>query len=299
MSKFIFVTGGVASSVGKGISVASLGRLLKNRGVSVSLMKLDPYINVDPGTMSPYQHGEVYVTDDGAETDLDLGHYERFTDEPVYQANNVTTGQVYASVIAKERRGEYLGGTIQVIPHITDEMKDRIIRVGRQSNAHVVIVEVGGTVGDIEGLPFVEAIRQMRKDVGRRNVLYIHVTLLPHIGATDELKTKPTQHSVNELRRIGVQPDVLICRADWEVSQELREKIALFTDVSEEAVIPMPTCETIYEVPLVLESRGLGRLIVEELRLDDIPGVHEPELEGWARLVANIKQSKRVVRIGL
>ena len=231
MSKFIFVTGGVASSVGKGISVASLGRLLKNRGVSVSLMKLDPYINVDPGTMSPYQHGEVFVTDDGAETDLDLGHYERFTDEPAYQANNVTTGQVYASVIAKERRGEYLGGTIQVIPHITNEIKDRIHAVARRSDADVVIVEVGGTVGDIEGEPFLEAIRQMRKDVGRHDVLYIHVTLLPYLGATKELKTKPTQHSVKELLRVGIQPDVILCRSDYPVSDDLREKIALFCNI--------------------------------------------------------------------
>ena len=215
MSKFIFVTGGVASSVGKGITVASLGRLLKNRGISVSLMKLDPYINVDPGTMSPYQHGEVFVTDDGAETDLDLGHYERFTDEPAYQANNVTTGQVYAAVIGKERRGEYLGGTIQVIPHITNEIKDRIHSVARHSDADVVIVEVGGTVGDIEGEPFLEAIRQMRKDVGRRDVLYLHVTLLPYLMATKELKTKPTQHSVKELLRVGIQPDVILCRSDY------------------------------------------------------------------------------------
>ena len=257
-TKYIFVTGGVVSSLGKGITAASIGRVLKSRGITVSIQKLDPYINVDPGTMAPNQHGEVFVTQDGAETDLDLGHYERFIDENLTRNNNITTGQIYASVIAKERRGEYLGGTIQVIPHITDEMKERMTRVGKQSGADVVIVEVGGTVGDIEGLPFIEAIRQMRKDVGRENVLYIHVTLLPHIGATDELKTKPTQHSVNELRRIGVQPDVLICRADWEVSNELREKIALFTDVAEEAVIPLPTLETIYEVPLVLESRGLG-----------------------------------------
>ena len=298
-TKYVFVTGGVVSSLGKGITAASIGRVLKSRGISVSIQKLDPYINVDPGTMAPNQHGEVFVTQDGAETDLDLGHYERFIDENLTRNNNVTTGQVYASVIAKERRGQYLGGTIQVIPHITDEMKERITRVGKQGNANVVIVEVGGTVGDIEGLPFVEAIRQMRKDVGRENVLYIHVTLLPHIGATDELKTKPTQHSVNELRRIGVQPDVLICRADWEVSPELCEKIALFTDVREEAVIPLPTCETIYEVPLVLEARGLGRLIVKELSLDQVPGIHSPDLAGWSALVAKIKQDKLALRIGL
>ncbi|HEX8917526.1 MAG TPA: CTP synthase, partial [Chloroflexota bacterium] len=236
MAKYIFLTGGVVSSVGKGITAASIGRVLKSRGVSVSIQKLDPYINVDPGTMAPNQHGEVFVTEDGAETDLDLGHYERFIDENLTRNSNVTTGQVYASVIAKERRGDYLGGTIQVIPHITNEIKDRIQRVARQTAAEVVIVEVGGTVGDIEGLPFLEAIRQMRSDVGRNNVLYIHVTLLPHIGSTDELKTKPTQHSVNELRRIGVQPDVLICRADYPVTDELKEKIALFGDVSRDAV---------------------------------------------------------------
>ena len=298
-TKYIFVTGGVVSSLGKGITAASIGRVLKSRGLEVSIQKLDPYINVDPGTMAPNQHGEVFVTEDGAETDLDLGHYERFIDENLTRNSNVTTGQIYASVISKERRGEYLGGTIQVIPHITDEMKGRITRVGRQSNSDVVIVEVGGTVGDIEGLPFLEAIRQMRKDVGRNNVLYIHVTLLPHIGATDELKTKPTQHSVNELRRIGIQPDVLICRADWEVTSELREKIALFTDVREEAVIPMATCETIYEVPLVLERTGLGQLIVDELQLQAAEGIHAPDLDGWHRLVAEIKLKKPTIRIGL
>jgi len=295
MSKFIFVTGGVASSVGKGISVASLGRLLKNRGVSVSLMKLDPYINVDPGTMSPYQHGEVFVTDDGAETDLDLGHYERFTDEPAYQANNVTTGQVYASVIGKERRGEYLGGTIQVIPHITNEIKDRIHAVARRSDADVVIVEVGGTVGDIEGEPFLEAIRQMRKDVGRRDVLYIHVTLLPYIGATKELKTKPTQHSVKELLRVGIQPDVIICRSDLPMSEELREKIALFCNIEARAVIPMLTAETIYEVPLILEQLGLGEYLVNELGLKK----QAPQMQEWQDLVAKIKSPRPELTIGL
>ncbi len=294
-TKYIFVTGGVVSSLGKGIAAASIGRVLKSRGIEVSIQKLDPYINVDPGTMAPNQHGEVFVTEDGAETDLDLGHYERFIDENLTRNSNVTTGQIYASVIAKERRGEYLGGTIQVIPHITDEMKDRIKRVARQSKAQVVIVEVGGTVGDIEGLPFLEAIRQMRKDVGRNNVLYIHVTLLPHIGATDELKTKPTQHSVNELRRIGIQPDVLICRADYEVTRELREKISLFGDVREEAVIPLPTSDTIYEVPLVLEKTGLGRLIVSELGLEAGP----PDLISWAELVRQIKRQKPVLPIAI
>ncbi|GHO75641.1 CTP synthase [Ktedonobacter sp. SOSP1-85] len=297
MSKFIFVTGGVASSVGKGISVASLGRLLKNRGVSVSLMKLDPYINVDPGTMSPYQHGEVFVTDDGAETDLDLGHYERFTDEPVYQANNITTGQVYASVIAKERRGEYLGGTIQVIPHITNEIKARMHAVARHSDADVVIVEVGGTVGDIEGEPFLEAIRQMRKDVGRRDVLYLHVTLLPYLGASKELKTKPTQHSVKELLRVGIQPDVILCRSDHEVSDELREKIALFCNIEARAVIPLLTADTIYEVPLVLEEAGLGEYLVQELGLPQ--QAQAPKWDEWKQLVAKIKSPRPEVTIGL
>ncbi|GCE14129.1 CTP synthase [Tengunoibacter tsumagoiensis] len=295
MSKFIFVTGGVASSVGKGISVASLGRLLKNRGVSVSLMKLDPYINVDPGTMSPYQHGEVFVTDDGAETDLDLGHYERFTDEPAYQANNVTTGQVYNSVISKERRGEYLGGTIQVIPHITNEIKSRINSVARHSDADVVIVEVGGTVGDIEGEPYLEAIRQMRKDVGRRDIIYIHVTLLPYLGAAKELKTKPTQHSVKELLRVGIQPDVILCRSDYPVSDDIREKIALFCNIEAKAVIPMPNAETIYEVPLTLEEAGLGEFLVEELGLKKQP----PQMEEWRQLVAKIKHPRPEVTIGL
>src|SRR5579864_2505907 len=295
MSKFIFVTGGVTSSVGKGICVASLGCLLKNRGVSVSLMKLDPYINVDPGTMSPYQHGEVFVTDDGAETDLDLGHYERFTDEPSYQMNNVTTGQVYASVIGKERRGEYLGGTIQVIPHITNEIKERIQTIARRSDADVVIVEVGGTVGDIEGEPFLEAIRQMRKDVGRHDVLYIHVTLLPYLGATKELKTKPTQHSVKELLRVGIQPDVILCRSDYPVSADLREKIALFCNIEAKAVIPMMNAETIYEVPLLLEEAGLGEYLVEELGLKK----QVPQMDEWRALVAKIKSPRPTVTIGL
>ncbi len=295
MSKLIFVTGGVASSVGKGITVASLGRVLKNRGLSVSIMKLDPYINVDPGTMSPYQHGEVFVTDDGAETDLDLGHYERFTDEPAYQANNVTTGQVYAAVIGKERRGEYLGGTIQVIPHITNEIKDRIHAVMRRSDADVVIVEVGGTVGDIEGEPYLEAIRQMRKDVGRSNVLYLHVTLLPYIGATKELKTKPTQHSVKELLRVGIQPDVILCRSDYPVSDELREKIALFCNIEARAVIPLETAETIYEVPLVLEEAGLGEYIAQEFGLPR----RAAHMEEWRALVEKIKRPRPELTIGL
>ncbi len=295
MPKYIFLTGGVVSSVGKGITAASIGRVLKSRGVQVSIQKLDPYINVDPGTMAPNQHGEVFVTEDGAETDLDLGHYERFIDENLTRASNVTTGQVYASVIAKERRGDYLGGTIQVIPHITNEIKDRIQRVARQTGAEVVIVEVGGTVGDIEGLPFLEAIRQMRAEVGRQNVLYLHVTLLPHIGSTDELKTKPTQHSVNELRRIGIQPDILICRADYPVTEELREKIALFGDVSKDAVIPLETVDTIYEVPLVLERAGLGRLITRELGLD----TSMPDLRSWSALVNEIRAPKPTLPIAI
>ncbi len=268
MAKYVFVTGGVTSSLGKGITAASVGRLLKARGLAVSVLKLDPYINVDPGTMSPYQHGEVFVTDDGAETDLDLGHYERFIDENLSQLSNVTTGRIYQAVIGKERRGDYLGGTVQVIPHITNEIKERIQRLARDGRADVVIVEVGGTVGDIESLPFLEAIRQMRKDVGRHNVVYIHVTLLPALAATGELKTKPTQHSVKELRGIGIQPDVIVLRSDHPVSQEIRDKIALFTDVASEAVIPAETADTIYEVPLLFEEAGLGSLLIRELGLE-------------------------------
>src|SRR5947207_7767719 len=285
MAKYIFVTGGVVSSLGKGIAAASIGCLLESRGLTVTCQKFDPYLNGDPGTMSPYQHGEVFVTDDGAETDLDLGHYERFTEQPANQANNVTTGQVYAAVIGKERRGEYLGGTIQVIPHITNEIKERIQAVARRSDADVVIVEVGGTVGDIEGEPFLEAIRQMRKDVGRSNVLYLHVTLLPYIGATKELKTKPTQHSVKELLRVGIQPDVILCRSDYPMSDDLREKIALFCNIEAQAVVPLLTTETIYEVPLILEEAGLGEYLVQELSL----AKHEPQLHAWRELVVRIK----------
>ncbi len=294
-AKYIFVTGGVASSVGKGITVASIGRLLTSRGLRVSIQKLDPYINVDPGTMSPYQHGEVFVTDDGAETDLDLGHYERFIDEPLSRLSNVTTGQIYSSVIQKERRGDYLGGTIQVIPHITNEIKSRIAAVARKDNADVVIVEIGGTVGDIEGLPFLEAIRQMRKDVGRDNVLYIHVTLLPHIGATGEVKTKPTQHSVMELRRVGITADVIVCRSDYPITDDVRVKIAMATDVDNEAVIPMPTVETIYEVPLVLEEAGLGNYLTERLGLSTTA----PTLDDWRRLVEQIKSERHPLKIAI
>ena len=297
MAKYVFVTGGVASSLGKGITAASIGRLLKARGLAVSVLKLDPYINVDPGTMSPYQHGEVFVTDDGAETDLDLGHYERFIDENLTQLSNVTTGRIYQAVIAKERRGDYLGGTVQVIPHITNEIKERIQRLGRDGHADVVIVEVGGTVGDIESLPFLEAIRQMRKDVGRRNVIYVHVTLLPALMATGELKTKPTQHSVKELRGIGIQPDVIVLRSDHPVSQEIRDKIALFTDVASEAVIPAETASTIYEVPLLFEEAGLGTLLVRELSLEG--STQEPDLEAWRGLVELIKRPKPVLDVAL
>jgi CTP synthase len=287
----------VTSSLGKGITAASIGRILKARDLRVSILKLDPYINVDPGTMSPYQHGEVFVTDDGAETDLDLGHYERFIDENLTQLSNVTTGRIYQAVIAKERRGDYLGGTVQVIPHITNEIKERISRVARDGDPDVVIVEVGGTVGDIESLPFLEAIRQMRKDVGRANVLYVHVTLLPALAATGELKTKPTQHSVKELRGIGIQPDVIVLRSDHPVSDEIRDKIALFTDVATDAVIPAETAATIYEVPLQFEEAGLGRLIVGELALGDPEA--KPDLASWRALVERIKAPKPSLEIAL
>jgi CTP synthase len=297
VAKYVFVTGGVTSSLGKGITAASIGRLLKSRGLSVSILKLDPYINVDPGTMSPYQHGEVFVTDDGAETDLDLGHYERFIDENLSQLSNVTTGRIYQAVIAKERRGDFLGGTVQVIPHITNEIKERIGRVARDGSADVVIVEVGGTVGDIESLPFLEAIRQMRKDVGRDNVLYVHVTLLPALAATGELKTKPTQHSVKELRSIGIQPDIIIARSDRPVDDDLREKIALFCDVNVDAVVPATTAETIYEVPLLFEDWGLGDLVVRLLHLEG--RVHAADLSAWRGLVARIKRPKPRLEIAL
>jgi len=294
MPKYVFVTGGVVSSVGKGITTASLGRLIKNRGASISIMKLDPYLNVDPGTMSPYQHGEVFVTDDGAETDLDLGHYERFIDENLSRASNVTTGQLYSTVIAKERRGDYLGGTIQVIPHVTNEIKSRIRLASRQHESDVVIVEVGGTVGDIEGQAYLEAIRQMRREVGRGNSLSIHVTLLPEIGATGELKTKPTQQSVRELRGMGIQPDIIICRADREIPDEVRDKIALFCDVETEAVIGMPTASTIYEVPLILEDAGLGNYVAKAFNLPA-----QANLREWSTMVENIRRPKKTVKIGL
>jgi len=295
MTKYIFVTGGVISSVGKGISVASIGRILESRSIAVSVQKLDPYLNVDPGTMSPYQHGEVFVTQDGAETDLDLGHYERFIGIELTQASNVTSGQVYSSIIAQERRGDFLGGTIQVVPHVSNEIKRRIREVAEISKAEVLIVEVGGTVGDIEGQPFLEAIRQMRKDEGRDSVLYIHVTFLPHIAATNELKTKPTQHSVNELRRIGIQPDVILCRSDKEIAEGIKDKISLFCDVDKEAVIPLVTSETIYEVPLLLEDAGLGEVIVSQLGLK----AKKSDLDEWRNMVAKLKAPREPVVIGL
>jgi CTP synthase len=295
MPKYIFCTGGVVSSVGKGVTAAAIGRILKARGINVTLQKLDPYINVDPGTMSPYQHGEVYVTVDGAETDLDLGHYERFVDIELTSASNFTTGQVYNAVIAKERRGDFLGATIQMIPHITNEIKQRIKYVGEMTGADVVIVEVGGTVGDIESLPFLEAIRQMRTDVGRENTLYIHVTLLPYIGATDELKTKPTQHSVRELRGLGIQPHVIAVRSDHPVPRQVIEKIALFCDVETRGVVPLVTTPYLYEVPLLLEEAGLGDYLVEALSL----GGHPVDLSDWRELVTRIKAPKPSLRIAL
>ena len=295
MSKYIFVTGGVVSSVGKGIAVASIGNILKSRQITVSVQKLDPYLNVDPGTMSPYQHGEVFVTRDGAETDLDLGNYERFIDINLTADSNVTSGQIYSTVIAKERRGDFLGGTIQVVPHVTNEIKQRFKRIADKSGADVILVEVGGTVGDIEGQPFLEAIRQMRKDVGRENVLYIHVTLLPYLGTTQELKTKPTQHSVNELRRMGIQPDIIICRSDLPVPDSTRDKISLFCDVEREAVIPLPTISTVYEVPLFLEDMGLGKLIVGKLAVQAC----EPDLTQWKQMVASLKEPREPINIAL
>jgi len=295
MTKYIFITGGVVSSVGKGIAVASIGTLLKSRKITVSVQKLDPYLNVDPGTMSPYQHGEVFVTQDGAETDLDLGNYERFIDVNLTAESNVTSGQIYSAVIAKERRGDFLGGTIQVVPHVTTEIKEQFKKLAEKSQAKVVIIEVGGTVGDIEGQPFLEAIRQMRNDVGRDNVLYVHVTLLPYLTSTQELKTKPTQHSVNELRRIGIQPDIIICRSDYPISEGIRDKISLFCDVERQAVIPLPTVDTIYEVPLLLEEEGLGQLVVNKLGLK----ARKPDLSQWQELTRRIKEPLEPVNIAL
>ncbi len=295
MTKYIFVTGGVVSSVGKGISVASLGRILKSRGVSVSVLKLDPYLNVDPGTMSPYQHGEVFVTKDGCETDLDLGHYERFIDMDLTRMSNLTAGQIYSDIISKERQGEFLGGTIQAIPHVTDAIKRHILRLADESGADVIIVEVGGTVGDIEGLPFLEAIRQMRNEVGKDNVYYIHLTYLPYISATGELKTKPTQHSVRELRSIGIQPDAIVCRSDYELDKEIKRKISIHCDVPIEAVVALPTVDTVYEVPLILEDEGLGDLILDTL---EIPNTGR-DLSAWVRMVDDIKMPKEPIRVAI
>jgi CTP synthase len=294
-TRFIFVTGGVVSSLGKGITSAALGRILKARGVRVSIQKLDPYVNVDPGTMSPFEHGEVFVLDAGSETDLDLGHYERFIDEPLPPSANVTTGQVYQEVIARERRGDYLGKTVQTIPHVTNEIKRRIRLAAQQSEAEVLIVEVGGTVGDIESLPFLEAIRQMRHDMGSENVLYVHLTLLPHIGATGELKTKPTQHSVKTLRGIGIQPDVIVLRSDRPVPEDLRDKVALFTDVPREAVIPLADADTIYAVPLELEDAGLGQLVTDHLALQPVT----PDLDEWRALVDRVRAPKPAIEVAI
>ncbi|MSQ40385.1 MAG: CTP synthase [Dehalococcoidia bacterium] len=295
MTKYIFVTGGVVSSVGKGISVASIGRILKSRGITVSLQKLDPYLNVDPGTMSPYQHGEVFVTSDGGETDLDLGHYERFIDVDLTRTSNITAGQVYSDVIARERRGDFLGGTIQTVPHVTDSIQARIKALAEQTGAQVIVVEVGGTVGDIEGQPFLEGIRQMRNAVGRDNVLYIHVTLLPYIGATGELKTKPTQQSVRELRGMGIQPDVIICRSDHPVPNSIKEKISFFCDVEPRGVIALPTVSTIYEVPLIMEKEGLGDLLVDRLGLPR----GAQDLAEWRELVALAKKPKEALKVAV
>ena len=295
MTKFLFVTGGVVSSIGKGINVASIGRILKSRGNSVSVMKLDPYLNVDPGTMSPYQHGEVYVTEDGSETDLDLGHYERFIDVDLTRSSNVTAGQVYSEVIAKERRGEFLGGTIQTVPHVTDAIKQKILGLAAESGADVVVVEVGGTVGDIEGLPFLEAIRQMRNEVGRDNVMYVHVTLLPRISSTGEIKTKPTQHSVRELRSIGIQPDAIVCRSDEPVGEEIKRKISVHCDVPQSGVVSLPTLDTVYEVPLVLEAEGLGQLIVRTLGL----AATTRGMDQWRSMVDAIQRPKERVPVAV
>ncbi len=294
-TKYIFVTGGVVSSLGKGITAASLGRLLKNRGLKVSIQKFDPYINIDPGTMSPYQHGEVFVTDDGAETDLDLGHYERFIDENLSKNSNVTTGKVYWSVITKERKGDYLGGTVQVIPHITNEIKSRVYRVAKERDVDVVITEIGGTIGDIESLPFLESIRQIKYEVGRENVCFIHVTLVPYLGKSGELKTKPTQHSVKELRGIGIQPDIIVCRSEKSIPDDLKEKIGLFCNVDGNSVIQNLDAENLYEVPLMLHKEGLDTLVCEKLSLP----CKEIDNTEWSNMVNNIKNLSRSVTIAL
>jgi CTP synthase len=295
VTKYIFITGGVVSSLGKGITAASLGRILKSRGISVTIQKLDPYINVDPGTMNPYQHGEVFVTEDGAETDLDLGHYERFIDVNLSKASNVTTGMVYWNVITRERRGDYLGGTVQVVPHVTNEIKDRIRQAAKENKFDVVICEIGGTVGDIEGLPFLEAIRQFRKEVGRDNCLNLHVTLIPYLETTHEFKTKPTQHSVMKLREIGIQPDIIICRSQEAISQELKEKISLFCDVSKEAVIALADVSLLYEVPLALEKEGLGNIVLKYLELGEKKG----DMAEWTKMVESMKNPEKNISVAI
>ncbi len=296
MAKHIFVTGGVASSIGKGLTAASLGRLLKSRGLRVTMQKLDPYINVDPGTMNPSQHGEVFVTEDGGETDLDLGHYERFIDENLHRDSSVTTGSIYSSVLAKERRGDYLGDTVQVIPHITNEIKERIRRLATE-DVDVVITEVGGTVGDIEILPFLDAIRQFRNDVGRNNVAYVHVTLVPYLGPSGEQKTKPTQHSVTELRARGIQPDAIVCRSDRPISLGVKRKISLLCDVPDKAVVSAVDARNLYEIPLVLHEEGLDGYLCGLLHLDSV--AHAPDLDGWRALVRRVEAATMQVRIGL
>ncbi|QTC40570.1 CTP synthase [Bacillus sp. V3] len=295
MTKYIFVTGGVVSSLGKGITAASLGRLLKNRGVSVTIQKFDPYINVDPGTMSPYQHGEVFVTDDGAETDLDLGHYERFVDINLTKYSSVTTGKIYSTVLKKERRGDYLGGTVQVIPHITNEIKERVYRAGRETNSDVVITEIGGTVGDIESLPFLEAIRQIKSDVGRDNVMYIHCTLVPYIKAAGEMKTKPTQHSVKELRSLGIQPNVIVVRTEMPMTQDMKDKIALFCDIDKNAVIEAMDADTLYSIPLSLQDQKLDEITCQHLKLN----CREADMTEWNELVSRVTNLSRKTKIAL
>jgi len=296
-TKYIFISGGVVSSLGKGITAASLGRLLKSRGISVTIQKLDPYINVDPGTMNPYQHGEVFVTDDGAETDLDLGHYERFIDVSLGKANNVTTGMVYFSVISKERRGDYLGGTVQVVPHITNEIKDRIRKVTREGSFDVVICEIGGTVGDIESLPFIEAVRQFKKEVGHDNCINIHVTLVPFLETTGEFKTKPTQHSVKELRAIGISPEIIICRSTERLTPELKDKISMFCDVNREAVIGLTDVSSIYEVPLALEQEGLDNIVIKFLNLQ--VKKKDDDLNEWREIVKTILSPSKLVKVAI
>lgn len=295
MAKYIFVTGGVVSSLGKGITAASLGRLLKNRGLSVTIQKFDPYINVDPGTMSPYQHGEVFVTGDGAETDLDLGHYERFVDINVTKYSSVTTGKIYSTVLQKERRGDYLGGTVQVIPHITNEIKERVFRAGKETNADVVITEIGGTVGDIESLPFLEAIRQIKSDVGRDNVMYIHCTLIPYLKAAGEMKTKPTQHSVKELRSLGIQPNIIVVRTEMPISQDMKDKLALFCDIDQKAVIEARDADTLYAVPLELQEQNMDQIVCDHLKLI----TQEADMTEWKALVDKVMHLSKKTKIGL